>query len=219
MTMYDYAHAAKIFRTNSFARAPKYKTLFFVRFILNEENTELSYVVKSAELPKFEVDVQEANQYNKKVIIQRQIKYTPVTIKFHDDNTGTLRDFWQKYYSYYFSDGNHDDGAYRGSDIYQDSRSDSNWGFSGQNQTPYINSIEIYSMHNKKAQKVILESPIISNFVHDTHDQTDVSGLMEASMTVHYNGVKYEYNMSADGIPGFTDGSAYDNRPSPLAGG
>jgi hypothetical protein len=145
MPMYDYANAAKLFGMNNFARAPKYKVLFFVRFILNVgDNTELSYAVKSAELPKFELDVQDVNQYNKKVIVQRQVKYTPVTIKFHDDNNGTLRKFWQKFYQYYFDDGTHDDNDYKPSDLYEDSRTNSNWGFSGKNQEAYINTIEIY---------------------------------------------------------------------------
>lgn len=208
--MYDYTNAAKLFGTDSnFARAPKYKVLFFVRFILNVgDNTELSYAVKTAELPKFEIDVQDVNQYNKKVIVQRQVKYTPVTIKFHDDNYGTLRDFWQQYYQYYFDDGVHDDNDYKPSDLYEDSRTNSNWGFSGKNQDAYIKSIEIYSMNAGKAQKVILESPTISSFTHDTHDHSEGTGMMEASMTVHYTGVKYEFEVSAGDIPGFF--AAYD---------
>ena len=208
--MYDYTNAAKLFGTDSnFARAPKYKVLFFVRFILNgDANTELSYAVKSAELPKFEIDAQDVNQYNKKVIVQRQVKYTPVTIKFHDDNYGTLRDFWQQYYQYYFDDGIHKDDDYKPSDLYEDSRTNSNWGFSGKNQDAYIKSIEIFSMNAGKAQKVTLESPIISSFNHDTHDHAEGTGMMEASMTVRYTGVKYEFEVSAGDIPGFF--AAYD---------
>lgn len=218
--MYDYANAAKLFGTNNFARAPKYKVLFFVRFILNVgDNTELSYNVKSAELPKFELDVQHVNQYNKKVAVQRQIKYSPVTIKFHDDNHGNLRDFWQQYYNYYFDDSIHDENDYKSSDLYDDSRTNSNWGFSGKNQEAYIKTIEIYSMHNGKAQRVILESPIISSFVHDNHDHSEGTGMMEASMTVLYNGVKYEYNIDVSSIPGFLDETAYDTRSSPAASG
>jgi hypothetical protein len=210
----DYQHAARLFRTSNFARAPKYKTLFFVRIVLQQEKTELNYLVKSAELPKFEMDVQDVNQYNRKVIVQRQIKYNPVTIKFHDDNTGTLREFWQNYYNYYYDDGNHSDSDFLESDLYRNSRKNSNWGFSGKaGQQPYIKTIEIYSMHKGKAQTIILESPIISGFSHDTHDQSDLTTLMEASMTLHYTGVRYEFNKSAGSILGFISGNAYDTNP------
>jgi len=210
MSMRDYAHASSIFRSNNYARAPKYKTAFYVKITLTQNNTELNYAVKSVELPKFEVDVQDVNQYNKKVIVQRQIKYTPISIKFHDDNTGTLRDFWQNYYNYYFDDGIHDDEDYNTSDIYSDNRTNSNWGFAGANSDPFIKNIEIYSMYQGQAQKITIEGPVISNFTHDTHDYTEGTGLMEASMTVHYTGVKYAYGQSSGDIPGFSDGNAYD---------
>ena len=221
MPMHDYANASRIFRSNSYARSPKFKTQFFVSFIKSgSPSADLSYLVKTADLPKFEIDIQDANQYNRKVIIQRQIKYTPVTIKFHDDNTGTLRDFWQQYYNYYYADGTHDDNAFTQSDLYESSRTSSNWGLSGQT-TPYLDRIEIYSLVQGQAQKVVLESPIISNFTHDTHDHSEGTGVMESSMTIHYTGVRYEYGQSAGAIPGFSDlidtngkssnGSSYGN--------
>ena len=89
--------------------------------------------------------------------------------------------------------------------------------FSGKNQDAYIKSIEIFSMNAGKAQKVTLESPIISSFNHDTHDHAEGTGMMEASMTVRYTGVKYEFEVSAGDIPGFLD--AYDTSDPGGAGG
>ena len=67
-SMRDYKHAAQIFRTNDFARAPKSKYLFYVSFKINDAArangftstptptgpNELSYLVKNVEMPKFE---------------------------------------------------------------------------------------------------------------------------------------------------------------------
>jgi hypothetical protein len=63
----DYAHAAQIFRTNDFSRAPKSKHLFFVTININPAArsdqfsaapqpvgpNELSYLVKSVDMPKY----------------------------------------------------------------------------------------------------------------------------------------------------------------------
>ena len=90
--IHDYAHASQVFRSNNFARAPKSKYLFYVNFVVssdvpsNIDTSEIGYLVKSVELPKFSIDVKDLNQYNRHVYIQDRIKYEPITIKFHDDN-------------------------------------------------------------------------------------------------------------------------------------
>lgn len=230
----DYSHAAQIFRTNDFARTPKSKYLFYVSFTINPTATangftspispigdnELSYLVKNVEMPKFEIDVQDLNQYNKKVIVQRSIKYNPVTIKFHDDNTGSLRNFWASYYNYYYNDGR--DGVDFSVDDKYKTRKQSRWGFDTNNTAPYLSKIEIYSMYHSEAQKITLQNPIISNFSHDTHDYSEGQGLLEASMTLHYTGVTYEDGIDAShGIPGFGQAApeTYDTEYSDITTG
>jgi hypothetical protein len=233
----DYSHAAQIFRTNDFARAPKSKYLFYVTFNINPAATsdqfisapnpvgpnELSYLVKSIDMPKFEIDVQDLNQYNKKTIIQRNIKYNPINIKFHDDNIGSLRNFWQSYYHYYFADGSYNNLDYdpANTDTYT-TRNKSRWGMDTGAKTSYLTSIEIYSMyHGTEAQLITLQNPFISNFSHDTHDYAEGTGMLESSMQVHYSGVTYEDMIDASyGIPGFGLNSpdTYDTETSDIAG-
>ena len=104
--VHDYAHAAQVFRTNNFSRAPKSKYLFYVNFVLASDvpnyidASEIGYLVKTVDLPKFTMDVKDLNQYNRHVYIQDRIKYEPVNIKFHDDNSNGLRELWQNYYNY-----------------------------------------------------------------------------------------------------------------------
>ena len=65
--VHDYAHAAQVFRTNNFSRSPKYKYLFYVNFVLgadvpsNISAQEVSYLVKSIDLPKFTIDAKILN--------------------------------------------------------------------------------------------------------------------------------------------------------------
>lgn len=235
----DYRHAARIFRSNDYARAPKSKYLFYVSFFINPTASangfsspinpvgpnELSYLVKNVEMPKFEIDVQDLNQYNRKVLVQRQIKYNPITIKFHDDNMGTLRDFWQSYYTYYYNDGRYSDLQFQTDDKYLD-RKLNRWGFDTANTAPYLLKIEVFSMYHGQAQKVTFENPIISAFSHDSHDFSEGQGLMEATMTLHYTGVRYgddngENVSTVDGIPGFGQAApeTYDTEFSNLTDG
>jgi len=236
----DFRHAARIFRSNDFSRTPKSKFSFYVRIITNPlaensrgkvkdplDKNELNYLVKNVELPKFEIEVNDLNQYNRKVIIQKQIKFNPITIKFHDDNIGALRKFWQSYYSFYYNDGVYTDAKYKVDDKYL-SRSTENssnkWGYDTGVKAHYLDKIEIYSMyHTDKTQIITLENPIISAFTHDTHDYSEGQGLMESSMTFHYTGVIYgnePVNAKQD-IPGFglVSDATYDTDPSPLTFG
>jgi hypothetical protein len=234
----DYRHAARIFRSNDFSRAPKAKYSFYVRFITNPnaENSygvvtdplapnELNYLVKNIELPKFDIEVQDLNQYNRKVLVQRQIKYSPITIKFHDDNIGALRRFWQNYYMFYYNDGRYVDAKYKIDDKYlsrSTSGSSNRWGYDTGVKVNYIDKIEIYSMyHTNRTQLITLENPIISSFNHDSHDYSEGQGLMEATMTLHYTGVIYDTtykNARGRDIPGFGQSSSetYDTSMSPL---
>jgi hypothetical protein len=228
----DYTHAAQIFRTNDFARAPKSKYLFYVSFILNPNasangisspqpigDNELSYLVKTVDLPRFDIDVADLNQYNKKVIIQRSIKYNPITIKFHDDNTGSLRAFWANYYGYYYNDGRA--GVDYSIDDKYNVRRQSRWGFDTNSTAPYLSAIEIYSMYHSEAQLITLQNPVISQFTHDSHDYSEGTGSLEATMQIHYTGVTYEDGIDAQNeIPGFGQAApeTYDTEFSDLQG-
>lgn len=231
----DYRHAARILGSNDYSRAPKNKFNFYVRFIINPgaraENvttapdfgSEVGYIVKSVELPKFEIDISEENQYNKKVLVQKQIKYNPVTIKFHDDNIGELRRFWDSYYTYYFMDGRYvqTDYDYTKDDKYK-ARVASRWGYDTKSTSPYLSAIEIHSMYHGQAQMITLQNPIISNFSHDTHEYSDNTGTLEASMSIRYTGVIYgDWMDASQGLPGFGQDApeAYDTEYSGLTTG
>lgn len=113
----DARHASKVFTPNQYELKPRFKFLFHVSFTLNVEQIpalkaafsnddikSLSYVVKTADLPKFTVANETLNQYNRKRVVQTRINYDPVTITFHDDYGDNIRNMWYNYFSYYYKD-------------------------------------------------------------------------------------------------------------------
>lgn len=110
----DYTHASKTFRSNSYGYAPKYKFLFHVYFDINTSlidatknwpaDKNFGLTVKTIDLPKYTFDLATLNQYNRKRIVQTKIKYDPVNITFHDDNSNLIRKLWYTYYTYYYKD-------------------------------------------------------------------------------------------------------------------
>ena len=114
----DYTHASKVFRTNGYSNSPRFKFLFHVYFNLNTtqipqlrnvlgaDQSTIGLLVKNIDLPKYKIDVETLNQYNRKRLIQKKIDYQPVNLKFHDDGGDLIRNLWYNYYSYYYADSN-----------------------------------------------------------------------------------------------------------------
>lgn len=113
----DYSHASKIFTTNAYANAPKFKWLFHVYFDINKtlisNNPNVfpadeipGLLVKNINLPKYSMSLSEMNQYNRKRYVQTKLTYDPITVTFHDDNAGSIRQLWYNYFSYYYYDTN-----------------------------------------------------------------------------------------------------------------
>ena len=269
----DYTHASKTFRANGYELAPKYKFLFYVRFNLNTSgipalrqlfpssaSNELGLVVKSAELPSYQFDIDTMNQYNRKRLVQSKINYQPATIRFHDDGSNLITNLWYNYFSYYYKDPSHkyqnvaatsgtpgDIGAltqsrtdYNNRDTYVAVRDQNDWGYVGESYSDatggvpsggkprFFNDITIYSMNQQKFSQYTLINPMIADWRHDTHDYSENSGLMEHTMTIQYETVKYYSgnlndhvtNPGADSlVKGFADPAHYDTVKSPLARG
>jgi hypothetical protein len=61
---------------------------------------------------------------------------------------------------------------------------------------------------------------MITDWKHDTYDYAAGSDVMEHSVTLKYEAVKYENGLTKDGsMKGFADPARYDTRPSPLGAG
>jgi hypothetical protein len=232
-TLRDYTHASRTFTTNSYELKPRFKFLFHVSFTINvqeipylrgvfgnDDIMDLSLLVKTVDLPKYNVATQTLNQYNRKRVVQTKIDYQPVTLTFHDDGGDNSRKLWYYYFSYYFKDPaqqylapnttNGSFGAsmnrqagfgYNNRDIYNDILQVKDWGYSGESWTdgtssnsgkpPFFRDIRIYGMDQRKYAEYVLVNPLISNWSHDQYDYSQGAGTMQHSMTINYETVKY----------------------------
>lgn len=260
----DYTHASKVFRTNGYANTPRLKFLFHVYFNINTtqipqlrnvfstpDTSTIGLLVKTVDLPKYKLDVETLNQYNRKRLIQKRINYDPVSVKFHDDGGDLIRTMWYNYYAYYYKDANQ---PYRGQtatngslgpsatqptgfdynsrDIYSADRFVNDWGYIGEayadgtnsqgGKPPFFKDISIYGFNQHKFVEYVLVNPMISDWNHDTYDYTQGDGVMENTMTINYETVKY-YTGAIGGVrpdtnvQGFAAPDMYDPVKSPLS--
>jgi hypothetical protein len=198
------------------------ETLFVDRFNSNE-SYELNMLVKSCDLPKYNMSVEEKTQYNKKMYAATRIAYEPVNITFHDDHADTVNAFWKKYYEYHIADSvsmNSDlQIAETKDDLYDwgDKRTNK-FGMDTPNQRkrPYLKGIEIFVLHKQRFTSMTLVNPVIGSFSHDNLDQTDGAGVMSNTMQILYETVIYKSGIiNRNNVPGFAT-IHYDNEPSPL---
>ena len=226
----DYSHANKTFTRNGFQNAPKFKWLYHVYFSINKflitnnalafpDTTNYGLLVKSIELPKFNLGIQECNQYNRKRYVQTKINYEPVRVVFHDDNGNQVRNLWYNYYSYYYNDPSQPMQGQANSaiavpngnsvanlntrNIYDpDISKQKDWGYTGEisditlnnnlnYKVPFFKSIKIYGFNQHNFALYELINPIVENFTHDSYAYAEDRGTMENSMSIRYESVKY----------------------------
>ena len=171
----DYTHANKTFVSNNYNLLPRNKFLFYVYFNVNlnipalanlfsgNKLSQVGILVKTAQLPSYDIDVATMNQYNRKRLVQTKINYNPAQIVFNDDNSDLIRNMWYQYYQYYYNDPTYQygntpaqsgvlgvlstplpviGGNYNVSDVYAPNRPVEAWGLSGQGYTnPTLTSL------------------------------------------------------------------------------
>ena len=220
----DFAHAARTFTSSpGYSLAPKTGFSFHARIVYSRGDVfaggltnTLSVLTKSADLPKFNIETETLNKYNKKEIVQKKITYEPLTLTFHDDSDNTVRDFWLAYNQYYYVDSNLPQQAYEIDDTYSPERLSSRYGLDTGRTGRFISHIELYSMGNHVYTKYVLVNPMVTSFDFDTHDYSDGGKVMSARMQVEFENVLYAEG-ATEAIPGFGLSSFYyDNEFSPL---
>jgi hypothetical protein len=214
------------------------------------DSSKPSLLVKNIQLPKYSIAVSDLNQYNRHRLIQTKIDYDPITITFHDDNANIIKNLWYTYFNYYYGDpsqpsqlnGKRQQPGSAASilsrkNVYNDNISFDNqqaWGYTGDITTakystdqglgkaPFFRSIRVYGFNQHQFSGYEMVNPLITNFNHDTYDYYQTTGIMENSMTVKYESVKY-FEGSLDGrtpasiVDQFGSDDYYDRERSPLA--
>lgn len=240
----DYQHASKLFLSNTQELAPKHKHLFHVSFafaddfsrwlfpnISKEDMPNPGMLVKSVDLPKYQIQLTELNQYNKKKFVQTKINYDSVKITLHDDSADMISKLWYAYYSYYFGDTTATvvrNSPYEEVDLSQ-------WGYTGvaeENQMDqafkhqkhqFFKHISIYSLHQGQYSEYRLINPMIESFGHDSHDYSAGNSVLEHSMSIKFETVQY-FTGSTDktgqntvnGFGALANPGKYDATTSPI---
>ena len=231
--MRDYAHASRLFVDSNYRLLPKQGFLYHVfldidpdlgnlSMINRNSLSEIGLMAKQADLPKFNIETKTYNSYNRPNIVQSKIKFENLTIQFHDDSANVVRNFWYDYYRYYYRDSDHSNATYTQEYKYRP-QTTGNFGFTRRSDTfkPYLRSVRIYSLHQKRFSEYILLNPIIKSFRHGQHQASGDANMLQHDMVIEYENVLYsDGSVTFGNPPGFAD-LHYDGRASPLvtAGG
>ena len=231
--MKDFRHASRLYLDDNYKLMPKQKFLFYVIIQTDEtlffkgfnphERTDLNMLVKSCDLPKYNMNIEEKFQYNKKMYCATRIQYDPVNITFHDDHADTVNAFWKKYYEYHIADsvnlGTANTTLNKIKDDYYDTDWQTNkWGMDTpiKRRKPYLQKIIIFVLHKQRFTAMQLINPKIASFAHDNLDAADGTGIMANTMQVMYETVLYDSGIiNKNEVSGFAT-IHYDHEPSPL---
>ena len=239
--MKDFAHASRLYLDDYYALAPKNSWIYYVEFDVNpnaiidptwanrQKITEVGMLVKSSDLPSFDIQTEVMHQYNRKVVVQKGVEYNPITMVFHDDQSNVVHNLWLNYFRYYYSDsqpaivntsGTSKDQAFSNNKFSPpDNLFDPvNYGLnSSLVDQPFFRSITIYQMNRRLFTSYKLMNPIIKSWEHDKLEQSDGGKFAESKMSIQFETVLYSVGrVEKDNPTGFAI-FRYDNSPSPLS--
>lgn len=249
--MRDFRHATRLYLDNVYALAPKTSWIYYVVFSIEpsaisevqwknqRRDYEAGMLVKSCDLPKFQIQTETLNQYNRKTNVQTKITYQPISFTFHDDHSNVTNSLWVNYFRYYYRDtwygqktgmtseltnkpAGFKNNKYESADSYPgspDGRTGNpgSYGLNNNQSKPFFNAITIYQLNQKRFTSYVIVNPLITAWEHDHLDQTQGSKFAENKMTIAYETVFYgEGKVRRDSPSGFAT-FHYDITPSPLS--
>ena len=198
--MKDFQHASKLYVDSLYARAPKFGFLYFIEFDINEaaisdtawalnDRLDVGLLAKKSDLPKFNVGFETVNQYNRKTNVHTKLTYNPISIELHDDNSDITHNLWVNYYKNYFNDSNQDEVAFKDTKY---KTNDYIYGrYNNGITVPFLNAINIYVLHQQNFTKYTLVNPKITDWQHDSVNQSEGNKLLQNKFTVVYENVIY----------------------------
>jgi hypothetical protein len=227
----DQQHAARVFTDDQFRLAPKHKFLFHVAFSINiaalrnidlvqRHRNEINVLVKSCDLPRFTINTETLNQYNRKKNVQTKHTYNDINVTFHDDNMGIINQLWQNYYKYYYADpttAESNNALMRNAMLSYDYNSRP-FGLDNGSRTPFFNYITLYQMARHEYVSYKLHNPIITGWNHNKVDYAQ-NTVHDNTMTLQYEAVSYGNGNISQGDPEGFSIEHYDQSLSPLQPG
>lgn len=224
------------FQTQVPRNIPKLKHTFMVEFVLNKDvlsqaardggagsvggqplflkhsleaqpyDKELTFAVKSFDRPKINIDLQTLNQYNKKRLIQQQLEYQAVNVRFYDAGNNAAQKLVKEYLQFYFGDQRTISERDWSNDIINEelkfSRSGTGWGFNPiSDELYFFKEINIYQFYGRRRyDKFTYIHPKIQSIDLDSGDYS-ASEVLEINLTLMYEGVIMELDKELFPIP------------------
>ena len=204
----NFQHATRIFVDNNYRLAPRTKFLYYAVFTGAER--EVSLLIKSTDLPKFNFDMANKNVYNRTKQIYKKINYEPINLTFHDDNAGLMHSMYSAYYSHYAYDGGNEQGNHPMSLLNYSGA----YGMGFATPVNFFRKISLYTLSRQRFNGYELLAPRIKSWSHGQVDYTANESL-DNTMTVEYEGVRYLSGSVAYGKPDGFASLSYDVEPSP----
>jgi len=227
IVMKDYQHASRLYVDSTYAKAPKLGFLYFVQLNINKNAVpasgdawktndilDVGLLVKKLDLPKFTIANETVNQYNRKTVVQTKLTYNPISMELHDDNSDITHNLWVNYYKNYYLDGK------SGGAPFKDTKfgvTDYGYGrYDNGISVPFLDSIDIYVLHQHRFTQYTLINPKITEWQHDSVSQAEGNKILQNRLNVAYESVIYQEGEIVPGSkPVEWAARYYDTDPSP----
>ena len=184
---------------------PRYRFMYYATFVVNSDAQNLfpnlkdigkyeqgiSFMIKSIDKPKVDLQVQELNQYNRKRYVYTRLKYNPIQIRFHDTVDDRILQVWVNYFRYYFGDSRPKDSSVFDDSVVGQFNDSSGWGLRPvSEQINFFKRLELYALFGRKYTQINYINPRIGNVDWQGYD-SEQPGSEEMSMTVDYESLEY----------------------------
>lgn len=221
----NFAEAFFTHNLTQWTGTPQPKFLFFARFVTTDstDTKAITTAIKVVDRPKFQMDTHVLNQYNKRRIIQTHQGHSEIHMTIHDIADHRVHDFFQKYWVFYYSQGNYTKETQKTMWSYDktiDKMLDNGMGYypASSNNKAFLDHIEIYWMYGGKYNRWDLVNPIIKDYSPDGFDWHAMVETNEISLTIEYEGVLFsKINQDITGNGG--GGGDQDPATPPTASG
>jgi hypothetical protein len=216
---------------------PRFKNHYLVAFQFSDKSSlaahgalgsglnSITHKVRSIDAPKYDIEIETLNHYNKPRIIPTKITYQPITITFWDDRSNLTTDFWKEVYKFYFLNGHRPT-----TNQYNISDSDvthtelgtmhlppyKNYGYYVGNKYMSKNLflyMSLYLVANKHCHRIDLINPYLQSMQHDQFSQEMSNELAQNTTTWAYENVVY-YNKTPIDNEDALKGVGFSTNPS-----
>lgn len=227
----DRQHASRLFVDDQFRLLPKSSFLFHVSFAINpsaltdQEYTqkyrnEINLLVKSVDLPSFNITAETVHQYNRKKVVQVLHKFGEMSMTIHDDNANIMNGLWQNYYKYYYADPTSASSgrSYARNATKAASYLHGSYGLDNGSKIPFFSHITLYQMAQHQYISYKLINPLITHWNHNKV-QHSKGEPQEFIVKLMCEAVSYDSGVisATTGPEGFAQ-DHYDVTPSSLNG-